>query len=158
MPSHGLQPPKEGQVEKELEEWKLELVRKQEEDELWARIALEVPGGVKEKREAQQLEIEEGMLDGLDATAGSLQDAPHVKVRQEPARIEGEEEAEFDAPLNRASADHENVPYERDRPLTSEELAQAPPVQDGLDDIGGELDARDEAEYFGGIRDEQDPK
>ena len=158
MPSHGLQPPKAGQVEKELEEKRLEIEQKREEDELWARIALEVPGGVSEKREAQQLEVDEGVLERLDATTGSLEDAPDVQVREESAMIEGEEEAEFDAPLNRASTGHENVPYERDRPLTQEELAQAPPVGDNLDDIGGELDAQDEPDYFGGIKDEQDPK
>lgn len=155
MPSHGLQPPKEGQVEKELEEKRFEIERKKEEDELWAKIALEVPGGVVKQREARQLEIDEGALENLDATTGGLDATPAVRTRGEAEVMEGEEDAEFDAPLNQAPKGHESVPYERDRPLTAEELTQAPPANDGLEDFGGELDAR---EYFGGIRDERDPK
>lgn len=158
MPSHGLQPPKEGQVEKELEQQRLELERRQEEDELWAQIAKEVPGGVKAKERAKQLEIDESALESFDAVAGP-EIEPALRNRDGDEMVEGEAIAEFDAPLNQGAVG-EDVPYERDRPLTQEELAQAPPAtNDGLDDFGGELDAKDEQpEYFGGIRDEQDPK
>ena len=158
MPSHGLLPPKEGQVEKELEKQRLETVRKREEDELWARIALEVPGGVVQKREARQLEIDEGALEILDAEAGKLEATPAVRIRNEAEMPEGLEEGEVDVPLNQPAVEYESLPYERDRPLTAEELAQAPTTNEGLDDFGGELDARDEDQYFGGIRDERDPK
>jgi small subunit ribosomal protein S2 len=158
MPSHGLQPPKEGQVEKELEEKRLEAVRKREEDELWARIAQEVPGGVVEKREAKQLEIDEGALENLDATVGMSDATPAVRNLNESDMMEAVNDAEFDVPLNQPPAEYDSVPYECDSPLTEQELAQAPPADDRLDDFGGELDAQEEPEYFGGIRDERDPK
>ena len=158
MPSHGLLPPKEGQVEKELEEQRLEAIRKQEENELWARIALEVPGGVVQKGEAKQLEIDDGALEILDAEAGKLEATPAVRIRTEAEAAGDLEDGDVDVPLNQPAAEYESLPYERDRPLTAEELAQAPPTTEALDDFGGELDAKDEEEYLGGIRDERDPK
>ena len=65
---------------------------------------------------------------------------------------------EFDAPLNQPSVESNKVPYEKDRPLTEQELAEAPPLDDKLEDFGGDLDAQEEPEYFGGIRDERDPR
>ena len=159
MPSHGLQAPKEGQVEKELEEKRLEAIRKREEDKLWARIALEVPGGVvKKEKEARQLEIDEAALENLDATVGISEATLAIRDRNVPDTMEAESDAEFDIPLNQPPAEFDSVPYERDRPLTEEELAQAPPADERLNDFGGELDAQEEPEYFGGIRDERDPK
>lgn len=158
MPSHGLEPPKEGQVEKEMGERRVAAERKQEEDELWAQIAQEVPGGVVAKRAQKQLEIEEGALESLDATAGNLDFDAQMRNRGE---VDVLEEGEVDAPVNSTPAQHDATPYERDRPLSAEEMAQAPPEakNDGLDDFGGELDAKeDDPQYFGGIRDENDSK
>ena len=165
MPSHGLQAPKEGQVEREMEAKQLEAAQKQEDDQLWARIAQEVPGRVTEQNVSQQLEMTEGALEDLEAVSGDVEAARHdmdtaptaEDLREDPM-MNLVDSTDFDTPINQQPSEVESLPYERDRPLNEAELTEASTADEGLEDFGGELDARDEPEYFGGIRDEDDPK
>ena len=159
MPSHGLEPPREGQVEKEQETARQQAVLKQEEGEKWAAIAQEVPGGYTiAPPQPRQLEIDEAALESLDATAGALPEARKESAPEDLAdfahgMVEGEaaEAArdELDASLGDENPLDAFQPYERDRPLNDAEMAQAP-SEDEMRDMDGD-------EGFGsGIRDRED--
>lgn len=171
MPSHGLEPPREGQVERETEEQRAEVMWKQEHNEKWKIIVQEVPGGAPValgEAERKELEIEDSALEDLDATAGALPAAAALRAERAAEEmddpdsfldsaedigateeVEGAMRSLSQENIEESNAYDDDVfqPYERDRPLSDDELSQAPP----LDKDAGELD-QDE-EFGGGIRD-----
>ena len=149
-----------------MEEAQRELLTKQEEDARWAEIAQEVPGGLfaaNSPAERRALEIEHpALLEDLDATAGMMLAGRELRAEPSAEESDGAElEGVGDDVANPASAaedekvlsslSQENAdeqynyddvfqPYERDRPLSDEEVAQAPLPADGqvVDDASGE--------------------
>jgi small subunit ribosomal protein S2 len=118
MPSHGLEPPTEGQAEKDLEEEaqaRLAEAAIQEELTIEAEAAAAEEARLSAKRDAER------------AAREALDDAQLTAALEESSSIDT---AMLDRTMKREQAmeeweDEHFEPYERDRPLTQEELSQA---------------------------------
>lgn len=123
MPSHSLLPPTEGQAERDIEaEERARLV----EEALQQELMIESEAAVAEhaqQRMMKNLEVsEEETADVSSLEDGALNNSAFVDRAARGESLDGEEWQYEDEAFDQ--------PYERDRPLTAEELSQAPAAAD----------------------------
>ncbi len=127
MPSHGLNPPTDGQAERDLEiEERARLAEVAVQEELMIEAEAAAVEHVRQRRAVKDSEAPDAEL----AELAALEDGGSVEAAMFDRSLKrGQDEDEYDAEEDTLQS------YERDRPLSSEELAEALAVdeQSGFD-------------------------